>query len=377
MTAESSDFAGDEDSGPMDDPLSVITPNSAGHSAKNEENQKDITYKIVIPADPAATAKDVLNGKIKRKNGGFCGRKILFFLVAIWGEESAFLGNTEWSPELFTCELTDPAYEERSNHISTNELKQTAIAGESLVRGNMAAVPLMVQLPRRPATSATLSVWKDDFSNLVAQAQIDVTLPVNYVATFNIEHDTLKIALDFAGSLVDVNDFDLHFLPRSYISLAQYEEAFALQRIGQGSEYVLSFASNNAIRLLQGMLLGLTVIWGKSEMMSNFEIEIPLPQSGIALLWDVPKLTRLKQTTLSCEVTNISDSVLNAKVKLGDSPMIPLVKSVEINDLNPNEKRVISVPCVPTLVGNRELIYKVKVQSQWFKPLFKTIVHID
>lgn len=355
-----------------------LQENNSEIKDEKSQNDKDISYKIVIPLDSTLTAEEILTNKnIKTRTGGFCGRKILLWLVAVWGEDSSFLGNIEWSPEIFTCEITHIEYDELPSHISTCEIVPPVIAPDSLVRDNMAAVPLMVQLPLRPAVSAQLSIWKDDFSTLVTKTQIDVNLPINYLTSFSIEQDTLQISLDFAGSSIDINSFDIHFVPRSNISLTQYEEAFALQRIADGTGYILSFASNSSIKLLKGMYLGLSVIWSNSRMMSNFEIEIPLPPSSLGLLWDVPKLTRLKQATLSCEVTNISDITVNAELELGRSPMIPLVKSVEIKKLKPNEKRVVSVPCVPTLVGNRELFYKVKIGSRWYKPLFKTIVHIE
>ena len=358
---------------------------SDGQSEANSEikeekgqNEKELSYKIIIPVDSSVTAEEILTNKnLKTRTGGFCGRKILFWLVAVWDEDSSFLGNIDWRPEIFTCEITHIEYEELPAHISTCEIAPPVVAPDSYIRDNMAAVPLMVQLPHRPATSAQLTVWKDDFSTKITKTQIDVILPINYLTSFSIEQDTLQISLDFAGSSIDINSYDIHFVPRSNVSLSQYEEAFALQRIADDSGYILSFASNSSIKLLKGMYLGLSVIWSNSRMMSNFEIEIPLPPSSLGLLWDVPKLTRLKQATLSCEVTNISDIIVSAELELGKSPMIPLVKSVEIKKLKPNEKRVVSVPCVPTLVGNRELFYKVKIGSRWYKPLFKTIVHIE
>lgn len=344
----------------------------------DNSNKKDISYKIVIPFDISTTAEQILTDtKLKTKTGGFTGRKLLFWLVAVWGEETSYLGNREWSPQIFASELTNIEYEDKPYHVSTSEIQPPIVAPQSLIKDNMAAVPLFVQLPHRPAVSAELTVWKDDYSTRITTTQIDISLPITYLTSFSIEQDTLQIALDFAGSSAEINSFDLHFIPSSHISLAQYEEAFALQRIGDSNIYVLSFASNSSIKLLRGMFLGLSVIWSQSRMMSNFQIEIPFPPSSLGLLWNVPKLTRLKQASLSCEVSNISEMTVNAELKLGNSPMIPLIKTVEIAKLQPNEKRVVFIPCVPTLDGNRELIYKVKIGSRWFKPLFKTIVHID
>lgn len=375
MNTESSEILTEE---PVEDTSEGLSETSSEIPVKKNQNEKDISYKIVIPLDSSVTAEEILtNSNLKTRTGGFCGRKILLWLVAVWGEETSYLGNIDWNPKIFTCEITHIEYDDLPSHISTSEIVPPVVASDYLVKDNMAAVPLMVQLPHRPASSAQLTIWKDDFSTLVTKAQIDVILPINYLPSFSIEQDTLQIALDFAGSSIDVNSYDIHFVPRSNISLTQYEEAFALQRIPDDSGYILSFASNSSIKLLKGMYLGLSVIWSNSRMMSNFEIEIPLPPSSLGLLWDVPKLTRLKQASLLCEVTNISDIIVNAELELGSSPMIPLVKSVEIKKLKPNEKRVVCVPCVPTLNGNRELLYKVKIGSRWYKPLFKTIVHIE
>lgn len=345
----------------------------------SEEKNKDIIYKIVIPEDPNMTGDDILDGKANSnlRKGGYCGEKLLLWLVAVWGQEVSYLGKVEWEPSTFTCELTEVKQEAYSNHVSTTEIKQDSDKHKSVVRELSAAVPLTLDLLHNPCSSAKLTIWKDDFSTKVVSTEINISLPVSFMTNFKIEVDSIILTLDFSNSNVEIDSFDLHFTPQLQIGLAEFENAFAMRRIANTTSYRISMASSESIRLLKNLQLALSVIWNKNSMMSHFVIETPIPGSPIGLLWIVPKLEKLKQTPLQVEVTNISTSALDIQLELSDRPLIPLIKNISIPKLLPNERRTVDVPCVPCVSGTHELLYRIKIGKNWFKPLFQTIVSIE
>lgn len=342
-----------------------------------DNSQKDIQYKIVMPVDKTVTGDQVLDDeKIKVRTGGYPGENLIFWLVAIWDEDTAYLGNIEWGSHIFATEITNIEYDNYPTNISSNEIEPSKPAVDSVVRKLCAAVPLVVKLPIRPASSATLSIWKDEFSTLLFETKITVALPVNYVTNFSVERDYIKIALDFSSSSCQINSFDLHYTPQEKNTINDYDKAFALQKDPKDSAYILSFASNNALQLLRAMYLGLAVIWDDSKMMSHFIIEIPLPACYVGMQWHIPPLERLKQANISAEITNLANEVIHPDLEISNNILIPLVKTLEIKDLKVGETRTINIPVVPKLEGLHELNYKVKVKNSWFKPLFKTIINI-
>jgi hypothetical protein len=349
------------------------------------EKTKDITYKIVIPEDRTVTGDDILdNSDLKTRTSGYCGENLVLWLVAVWGEEASYLGKVDWESNIFNCELTNTKSEKNVQHVSTNvqhvstnEINPLTIQYKSVVRRLSAAVPLQIALLHTPATETQLTIWKDDFATQVISMPISITLPVIPLTTIKVEVDTIAIFLDFSSSSCEVNSFDLHFAPQLKISLSDYEKAFALRRVANSSKFILSVASSESIRLLKNIQFALSVFWGDNTMMSHFIIEMPMPASHIGLLWIVPNLQKLKQTPLAVEITNITSSPLDISLELDDRPCIPLIKTIKVQHLEPNERRTVDVPCVPCVSGIHELTYRLKIGNQWFKPMFKTIVKID
>lgn len=356
--------------------MEVETP-AVTESTKAAETQKDISYTIVIPADPTVSGEQVLtDSKLKVRPGGYPGETLCFWLCATWDASSSYLGKIEWDPELFTCEITNTQYENPPSHISTTEITRPSHHRERTIKESSAAVPLSITLPKIPATSATLSVWKDDFSTQVVSSQISITLPISYICNFSVERDGIRILLDFAGSLCTVTDYDLHFTPRSSVKLSEYEDAFALRKVDDTPVYELSFARNQGMRLIRGMYLGLAVTWGDRGMVSNFDVEITLPPSTLTVVWTVPQLRRMKQAKLAVDVQNISRDTIDAVIEMSDSPLLPLEKKIEVKGIAPGENRHVIVPCVPTVLGIHELGYKIRIGGRLFKPLFQTVVEI-
>lgn len=342
------------------------------------EKTKDITYEIVIPEDRTTTGDDILDKvDLKTRTGGFCGENLVLWLVAKWGEEASYLGKVDWESNIFNCELTNAKLEKNVQHVSTNEIHPFETEQKSVVRRLSAAVPLQIELCHTPATEAQLTIWKDDFATQVISKPISITLPVSFLTTFKVEVDAIAILFDFSSSSCEVNSFDLHFAPQLKISLSDYEKAFALRRVANTSKYILSIASSESIRLLKNIQLALSVVWGDNSMMSHFTIEVPIPASHIGLLWIVPHLQKLKQTPLAVEITNITTNPLDISLELDDRPCIPLIKTINVEKLEPNERRTVDVPCVPCVSGIHELTYRIKIGNQWFKPLFKTMVQIE
>ena len=346
-------------------------------SLNNKE--KDITYKIVIPEDSLVTGDDILDKTdLKTRTGGFCGETLVLWLVAVWGEEASYLGKLDWDNNNFNCELTNPQYEKNEqNHVSTSEIHPESVERKTVVRRLAAAVPLKIDLLHTPASQATLTVWKDDFATQVISTTISITLPVSFLTTFKAETDIISIQFDFSGSSCDINSFDLHFAPQLKISLGDYEKAFALRRVSNTSKYILSIASSDSIRLISNIKLTLSVVWNNNSMMSHFTVKVPIPASQIGLLWIIPRLQKLKQTPLAVEVTNIANIPLDVCLELDDRPCIPLIKTIQISKLEPNERRTVDVPCVPCVSGIHELTYRVKIGKTWLKPLFQTFVRIE
>ena len=356
--------------------MEVETP-VLSEGGKASETQKDISYSIVIPADPTVSGEQVLTDrKLKVRPGGYAGETLCFWLCATWDASSSFLGKIEWNPELFACEITNTQYDNPPSHISTTEIVKPSYARELVIKESSAAVPLSVTLPKIPASSADLSVWKDDFATHVVSSNISITLPVSYICNFSVEQDAIRIALDFAGTMSTVKDYDLHFMPRSNVRLCDYEEAFALRKIEGAAVYELSIAKNQGLRLLKGMYLGLAVTWGDRGMVSNFDVEITLPPSILTVVWTVPQLKRMRQAKLAVELQNISHDPIDAVIEMSDSPLLPLEKKIEVKAIAPGENRNVIVPCVPTVLGIHELGYKIRVGARLFKPLFQTVVEI-
>ena len=344
----------------------------------NIVEQKDIFYTVLIPMDPTVSGEEVLtNDKLKTRTGGYPGETLLFWLCATWDASASYWGKIDWLPEHFTCEITNTQYEARFSHISTTEIGKQEIKRVPVVRELSAVVPLSIKLPNRPATSADLTVWKDDFSTHVVTEQIPIMLPLSYVCNFAVENDIIKIALDFAGSSCTVNDYDLHFTPRNNIKLSDYEEAISLRHVEGSPVFELIFVNDRGLRLLLGMYLGLSVVWGK-RMISNFDVEVPYPPSRITIVWNIPpNLKRMKQAKLDFDIQNISPKPFDTAIEIVDSPVIPLEKRVIVRKLEPGEKRCLSIPCIPTVAGIHRLNYRVLIGRRWHKPLFKTVVQID
>lgn len=342
------------------------------------ERTKDITYKIVIPEDSSVTGDEILdNPNLKTRPGGFCGENLILWLVAEWGENASYLGKVVWEPTEFQCELTVKKLEHKKQHFSTVEINPKTYDHKSVVRNLQAAVPLSASLFHTPVAEAQFTIWKDNYSTKVTSTQLQITLPISYLSTFRVETDSILISLDFSNSLCKIDSFDLRFAPQLKVSLSDYEKAFALRRVPNTSTFILSSASSDSIRLMKNIQLALSVIWNDNTMMSHFTIELPIPATSVGILWIVPSLKKLKQAPLSCEITNITSSVVDVKIELDDRPCIPLVKTVSVDKLEPGKRVVVDVPCVPCVSGVHELTYRVKVGNSWFKPLFKTMVKIE
>jgi len=338
---------------------------------------KDISYKIVIPEDSSTVGDLVLDdNQIKTREGGFCGEALIIWLVAVWGEETSYLGKVDWSSNIFTCELTEVQSDNQPNHISTSEVSVKKYEHKSIVRDFCAAVPLVVNLLQHPAKNSKLTVWKDDFSTIVTSKSISITLPIAFMTSFKAETDHLSISIDFSGSAIEVDNFELHFAPMISNTLSEYEQAFALRKVPNNSSYILSMASSESIRLLGNLQLALSVNWNRFSMISHFLIASPLPPSQVGLVWIVPNLEKLKQAPLAVEITNISQSELDLSIELTDRPLIPLLKTISVEKLQPNERRIIDVPCVPCVTGLHELGYSIKIANHVYRPLFKTLINI-
>ena len=338
---------------------------------------KDIIYKIIIPNDNSISGEEILNNnEIKTKNFGYCGEILTIWLVASWDKDASYLGKVDWSSNIFSCELTNNKEEKINGHISTQMVNIPNNEFKSIVKELCAAVPLQVQLLHYPIISSTLTIWKDDFSTKITSTNISINLPINFKVDFKIEYDSIIISLDFNNSLCNVNNFELHFTPQSNININEFEKAFALRNISNSNSYILSMASSDSIKYLGNLKLSLSIFWENNKMLSHFLIELPHFESQIGLLWIIPKLEKLKQSNLSIEITNISNNILNINLELIDRPLIPLIKNLFIEKLEINERRIIDIPCVPCISGIFELNYKLKINNQWFKPLFKTIVNI-
>jgi hypothetical protein len=338
---------------------------------------KDISYRIVIPIDNSVSGDDVLTlPPSRQRRGGYPGEILVFWLIADWSETTAHLGKVDWQQKQFRPEITNIEFSSRTSHVSTSQLSPSGPVLSPVVREFSAALPLSIKLPVRPAVRAELSVWTEGFETQVIALEISAILPIIYSIAFSVYRNAIRMAFDFSPSFAEVDSFDVRFVPRSDFSLAGYEEAFALRRISETSVFELSFATNEGVQRLKELVLGMTVIWGGNRMVSTFNVELPLPQSPLAIVWTIPRLSRLRQATLSLAVLNISKEPVDASVDIERSALIPLVKNVKIEQLLPQEERKLTLPVVPIITGLHELQYFVTVSGTRYRPLFQTTVRI-
>ena len=338
--------------------------------------EKDIYYKIVIPVDGSVDGRTVLEDPdLKVREGGFCGEKLIFWLVATWQEDAAYLGKFDWNSNVFKAELTNLVSENYPSHISSSEIQHIEQKSETVLQNSQAAIPFSISLPAHPLTSADLIIWKGEYSTKVITESITVSLPIVFQSSLSVIDDNICISLDFANSETEINSHNLKFIPRK-ISLADYESAFALQK-RPNNQYFLRFTSRDSILLLQGLVLSLTVFWNHNTMVSTFSLDISIPANNICFLWECPQLERLKQTSLYCEVTNKNPfDVKNCSVEMEEDVLIPLIKTVNLETLHPNQQVLLEIPIVPIKVGVFSLNYKVKLGNFVFKPLFQTPIKI-
>ncbi|KAH0792370.1 hypothetical protein GPJ56_003716 [Histomonas meleagridis] len=339
--------------------------------------QNDLTYTIVIPEFKYSTQQFKQEDKVETRNFGYPGENLKFWLVIFWGDGTT--SNTkasDWDPCCFTCEISKIEYTDWSTHISTSQIQTLTDERKTFISEASIAVPLSVQLPHRPAT-AELTIWKSDYSTKVTSSDLTIELPLKYNCIFNPSSDKLSFDFEFLDTNHEINNLDLHFSPNPSHSLSEYESAFILQRVPDTYLYYLSFASNSSLKLLNDMALGLSVVWSNSTMLSCFEIKIPLPPGPLGLIWSVPPLKRLKQCTLSLEITNISQEPISGKVELDETNLIPFEKSMHFKNLLPDQKQTLVFICLPRTCGTYELEYTIEVGNERYKPLFKTIIRIE
>jgi hypothetical protein len=338
---------------------------------------KDISYRVLIPCDNTVSGARVLADRdLPTRADGYPGELLVFWLIADWSETTAHLGKVDWKEKKFQAEITSIEFDSRTAHISTSQLASAPPALVPVVQGFSAALPLSIKLPVRPAARAVLTVWTEDFETQIVVTQIPVRLPIKFATSLATVRNAIKISFDFAASSAEVNSFDLHFIPKKDISLAAFEEAFALRRIAQTPVFELAFATNQAPRWLKEMVLGLTVIWGGNRMVSTFDVELPFPISPVSIVWSIPPLVRLKQATLSFVLLNMERDTVDAVVEIERLPLIPLVKQVNVKQLLPDEERKLTIPVVPIVGGVHVLQHTITIGSVAYRPLFQTIVSV-
>lgn len=339
---------------------------------------KSATYSILIPPFASSCAPCESLDPEKCRTFGYQGENLRFWLVA--ESMKSEIDDDSWSRESFVCEVANVNGESTAafHSPSTAQIKQ-APDQRKTGRGkrNALMVPLEIQLPNVCGT-ADIAIWRSDYSSMVVAWTIKIELPMKLTCTFGTRGDKIRFGFEFIDSEFDADEYDLHFAPNSNVSLSMLEDAFVLQRaLDEERCYYLSLRTNAGLRLLNDMKLNLAVVWGDSSMLSSFDVRIPFPSGPLGLTWAFPKLKRLKQTSISLELTNISNSEIGGKVELEETCIIPLEKSLSFGNLKPNEKRVLTFPCIPRTCGTFVLNYVVEINQEKFKPIFQTIISIE
>lgn len=338
--------------------------------------EKGIKFQIVIPVDGSVSGKTILEEQnLRVRHGGFCGEKLIFWLIAVWEEQASYLGKTDWNSNNFKAEITNLEVENVRNHISTTEIKHLEIEHKTELQALQVAVPLTVILPNAPHKTAQLSVWKGDFTTKIVSIPIEVSLPIRFQSSFSVVDDNISVLFDFANSQTDINSHVLNFIPRPKVSLTDYESALAIKKVSD-NQYYISLTSNKSILLLKNLQLSFMVHWNKNTMLSTFSIDVPIPPSNLSLLWNCPPLSHLHQTSLFCEITNMGNSAATVSIELDEDIVIPLKKFINIGTLQASEHTLVEIPVVPIKKGYHTLHYQIKVGNSMYKPLFQTIIQI-
>lgn len=342
-------------------------------------SNKNTTFSILIPPFSNSNISMKSLSSDKCRSFGYQGENLRFWLVAETRKSTIDLN--DWDRNNFICEVTNVKSTNDCttfSYVSTIQINQE-VDERKTEKGerNTVMVPLEIQLPNKPGT-ADIIIWKSDYTSKVITWSINIELPLKFTCTFGTCDDKMSFNFEFLDCIFDINEFDLHFTPTSNISLSMLEDAFILQKaLDKEYCYYLSFRSNTGLKLLNKMKLSLVIIWGNSSMLSSYDLNIPFPSGPLGLIWSFPTLKRLKQTSISLELTNISNNVIYGKVELEETCLIPLEKSICFNNLKPNEKRTLTFPCIPRTCGTFVLNYIVEINQEKFKPLFQTIIVIE